>query len=103
MSDDDVDGDSVDHDRVETMYRELAATAELPVAREAGAYLGEAEAVARDLAEREASPAVVRERAGHVVDLLDAVEETGDDEADERVAAARAAAAVLAGESDDDG
>lgn len=76
-------------ERVRRLHDHLEATAELPVEREAGAYLGEAEAVARDLAERPAEPAVVRERAEHVRDLLAEVEGTGNDEADEHVAAAR--------------
>ena len=83
-------------DRVERLHDHLAATAELPVEREASAYLGEAEAVARDLHERPADPSVVRERACHVVDLLAAVDGTGNDEADEHVEAARELAADLA-------
>lgn len=82
-------------DRVRQLHEHLAATAELPVERESSAYLGEAAAVARDLAERPATPAVVRERAGHVRDLLAAVEGTGNDEADEHVAAARKLAEEL--------
>ncbi|ESP89902.1 hypothetical protein [Candidatus Halobonum tyrrellensis] len=91
------DGDASVDERVESMYRDLAATAERPVNRESSAYLGEAEAVARDLHERAASREVVRERAGHVVRLLDSIEGTGDDAADGRVASARATAAELAG------
>ncbi len=85
------------------MYEHLAATAERPVARSASAYLGEAEAVARDLAERPADPATVRERAGHVVRLLREAGDTEDDEADEHVAAALALAEALAAGTGSDG
>lgn len=84
------------------MHDHLDATAELPVTRESSAYLGEAAAVARDLFERDAGEAVIRERAGHVVRLLDAVDGTGHEEADEHVAAARTAAAELANGGDGD-
>jgi hypothetical protein len=74
---------------LEDLYAELDATAELPVARAASAYVGEAEAVARDLAQREATPEVIRERVGHVRDLLAEVETTEHDEADAHVERAR--------------
>ncbi|WP_435126728.1 hypothetical protein [Halobaculum sp. D14] len=86
--------------RIQRLADRLDATEERPVTREANAYLGEAAAVARDLADHDADPAVVRERAGHVVDLLDELDGTGDDEADSHVDAARALAAELAAEPD---
>ncbi|WP_313692738.1 hypothetical protein [Halorarum halobium] len=85
-----------DDERLRDLHDRLESTAELPVEREASAYLGEAEAVARDLVERPADPDVVRERAGHVRDLLAEIDGTGNDEADEHVAAARELAAELA-------
>lgn len=78
----------------ERLYRELAATAELPVERHASRVLGEAEAVADDL--RDCDPAVRRERAAVVVDLLEEVEATGNEAADERVEIARELAEALA-------
>lgn len=89
-------------ERLRRLHDRLDATAELPVEREASAYLGEAEAVARDLVERPAEPAVVRERAGHVRDLLAEIEETGNTEADEHLAEARELASELAGKAPDD-
>ncbi|QLG60568.1 hypothetical protein [Halorarum salinum] len=89
-------------ERLRRLHDHLDATAELPVEREASAYLGEAEAVARDLVERSAESAVVRERTGHVRDLLAEIEGTGNTDADEHVAEARALASELAGEGADD-
>lgn len=83
-------------ERLRRLHEHLEATAELPVEREASAYLGEAEAVARDLVERPADAAVVRERAGHVRDLLAEIEGTGNPTADEHVDAARELASELA-------
>jgi hypothetical protein len=80
----------------ERLYRELAATAALPVERSASRVLGEAEAVADDL--RDCEPAVRRERAAVVVDLLEEVDGTGHEAADEHVEAAREIARSLATE-----
>ncbi len=89
----DSDPEDADVDElVGRLHDELAATAELPVAPGASPYLGEATAIARDLAEREAQPAVVRERVVHVAELLEdlaAQGGTGSERADERVATAR--------------
>lgn len=82
-------------DPSEALYRHLAATAELPVERHASRVLGEAEAVADDL--RDCEPAVAEERAAVVLDLLAEIDGTGHERADEHVAAAREAAARLAG------
>jgi hypothetical protein len=80
----------------ERLYDHLAATAELPIERSASRLLGEAEAVADDL--RDAESAVQTERAAIVLQLLDEIEETGNDEADEHVEAARTLARTLAEE-----
>lgn len=77
----------------ERLYETLAATAELPVERHASRVLGEAEAVADDL--RDCGPDVRRQRASVVVDLLEEIDGTGHEEADERVAKARTLAAEL--------
>nr|WP_218644841.1 hypothetical protein [Natronomonas gomsonensis] len=80
------------------MYEHLAATAELPVDRSASRLLGEAEAVADDL--RDCEPAVQRQRAAVVVELLEKIEETGHSEADEHLECARTLASDLADDSD---
>ncbi len=80
---------------VTELHAHLAATAELPIDRDANRWIGEAEAVAADLAANDLSPATVEERVGHVRDLLEEVDETDDPEADERVASARETAARI--------
>lgn len=70
---------------IEALHAELAATAELPIERDASRWIGEAEAVAEDLVGAAASEAVVDRRVGHVRDLLAEVDETGNDAADEHV------------------
>ena len=70
-------------ERLQAVDEHLRATETLPVDRTASAYLGEAAAVAGDL---------VAERLGHVVDLLSAVEGTGNERADDHVEAALTAA-----------
>jgi hypothetical protein len=78
----------------ERLYEALAATAERPVDRHASRLLGEAEAVADDMRGCESS--VIVERAAVVAELLDAVDATGDERADEAVARARRTAGRLA-------
>jgi len=98
MSDraDDTDGPNDIDGRVATLHDHLAATESLPIDHRANRWLGEAEAVAADLRHNDATPEVVRERAGHVVHLLESAGDTGSDEADERVAAALTLARELA-------
>jgi hypothetical protein len=74
---------------------ELRATEELPVDRTAARWVGEAQAVATDLDEGSPDRDTVRRRVGHVVDLLDNVDDTGHPEADEHVAAAHSLASAL--------
>lgn len=78
----------------------LVVTGERPVDNRTNAWLGEAEALALDIAEADLDPAVERERASHVVDLLSNVESTGDERADDHVAEARRLARRLADGSD---
>jgi hypothetical protein len=75
-----------------SVHDNLEATAELPVEAGASHYLGEAAALAADVADDDAPDEVVRARLGHVQDLLAAVESTGSAAADDHVAAAREAA-----------
>ncbi|WP_135819593.1 hypothetical protein [Halostella litorea] len=85
-----------DHDAtLRELYERLAATAELPVERDASRWIGEAEAVAADLAGSDLPPGTVAERVGHVQDLLAEVEGTGHPEADEHVERARALADAI--------
>ncbi|SFR69885.1 hypothetical protein [Halogeometricum limi] len=82
--------------RVEALYDHLAATAERPVERTASAHLGEAEAIAGDLArDPTVTEDVVRSRVETVGELLSNVDGTGDDEADEHVERARERVAEL--------
>jgi hypothetical protein len=83
-------------ERLTALAEQLRATAERPVETTASRWLGEAEAVATDLAEGPVDRAVAAERLGHVRRLLSEVEATGDETADEHVAEARAIADSVA-------
>jgi len=77
-----------DLDRQEVVIRlheALADTAERPVERTASRWLGEAEAIAADLVDAPDTPDVIDERVMHIVSLLDNVDETGDQVANERL------------------
>ena len=79
-------------DRVDDLHEQLRATEERPVERSASRWIGEAQAVAGDAAAAADSgvdESVVRERVADVQNLLAHVETTGDEQADEHVAAAR--------------
>ncbi|WP_246986397.1 hypothetical protein [Halorientalis marina] len=93
---DEADDTAPSDGRVAALYDHLAATEALPIDHRANRWLGEAEAVAADLHHNDASPEVVRERASHVVHLLESAGDTGSDEADEHVAAALTLARELA-------
>ncbi|QIO22035.1 hypothetical protein [Haloarcula sp. JP-L23] len=86
-------------DRVSAVYDHLAATGERPVERTASRWLGEAEAVARDVAEGDLDPAVRRRRLETIAELLDNVAGTGDEIADDHIAAARVHLEELRSES----
>jgi hypothetical protein len=77
------------------LYAELEATEELPIDHRANRWLGEAQAVAREL-RGDVSTEVRREGAEQVVDLLGSVEGTESEEADRRVERARRLARRLA-------
>lgn len=94
--------DATLHDRLVAIADHLTATAERPVETTASRWLGEAEAVATDLADGEVDRDVVGERIGHVRRLLAEVDGTGDETADDHVAEAREIAdAVESGLADD--
>jgi len=88
-------------ERVTRLHAELEATEERPIEREAARWIGEAQAVAGDAATGDLAEEVVRERVGHVAELLSHVDGTGDESADERVERARelAASVVESGDS----
>jgi len=85
----------MDEATVDDLYEQLAATGERPVERSASRWLGEAEAIAGDVAQSDLDPAVRQERLAKVGELLDHVETTGDEQADHHVDAARAIVAEL--------
>ena len=83
-------------DRTQRLHQHLEATAELPIDREANRWLGEAEAIASDVATSDLEAATVHERVEKINHLLAAVDETGHDEADDHLeAATQVAAAIL--------
>jgi hypothetical protein len=88
------DSDSLDT-LLDELHAELEATDELPIARRANAFLGEAEAVARDLTANDADDDVVAQRISHVESLLDSVGETENSDADAHVAAAQSLVAEI--------
>jgi len=85
--------------RLDELADHLRATGERPVERTANRWLGEAEAIAVDLAEHDLDPATRRERLSKVDDLLSNVDTTGDDRADDHVATAREIVGQLRGRS----
>ncbi|MFC7081558.1 hypothetical protein [Halorussus caseinilyticus] len=74
---------------VADLHDHLEATAELPVETRASQWLGEAEAVCEDATGPNVPEAVVQKRVEQVRMLLSNVKETGNEAADEHVAAAR--------------
>ena len=78
MTDDTLEG------QVQTLYDHLEATESLPVDRTASRWIGEAQAVTGDL-RGGADEAVIRSRVDHVVSLLENVEGTDNEAADEHV------------------
>jgi outer membrane murein-binding lipoprotein Lpp len=77
---------------VSSIHDHLAATEELPLEEEANRLLGEAQAVAADAEAADLDAATTKERVEEILALLEEVDGTGHDEADEHVAAARRAA-----------
>jgi len=76
-------------EKLRELHEQLAATGERPVERSASRWLGEAEAIAGDIAGGNLEPAVRQKRLQKLAELLDHVETTGDEEADANVASAR--------------
>jgi hypothetical protein len=83
------------------LHDNLEATEELPVDRSASVRLGEAAAIAADLVGADLPRDVVVERTERVVSLLDGIETTGNETADEHVRAAKRAAERIVSGTDD--
>lgn len=85
-------------DRIRRLHRHLEATAELPIDRQANRWLGEADAIARDVATSDLEDDVVVERVEKIQHLLSEVDETGHEEGNERLeAATRCCEGILEG------
>lgn len=79
-------------DLLASMHSHLEATGERPVSETESRWLGEAEAIAADLRHAEGlTEETIRDRTTKVDELLAEVDGTGDDDADEHVAAAQRA------------
>jgi len=83
----------MDEERLGDLHERLAATAERPVERTASRWLGEAEAIAGDVAHGRMDAETRRERLEEVENLLSHVDGT-----DEHVAQARAIVGALLGD-----
>lgn len=77
---------------VSSLHDHLAATEDQPLEDDVSRLLGEAQAIAADIDESDLDYETTQERVRKVLDLLADIDTTGDDEADEHVAAARRAA-----------
>ncbi|AUX10031.1 hypothetical protein AArcSl_2409 [Halalkaliarchaeum desulfuricum] len=92
----DFDPDS--RDRLLDLHERLRSVLELPIERDASNWVAEADALVGDLVDREASPTVRRKRLTQVRELLEEVEGTGHERADEHVDAAKRLTVELLGE-----
>lgn len=95
MTDDDLET------QIRKLHEHLTATQELPVERTASRWIGEAEAVTADIVDADVSPAVIRERIGHVQQLLANVDETDQSAADNHVDQAKRLVADILERLDD--
>jgi len=85
------------------LHERLEATEELPVRPAASVWLGEAAAIAADLVDADLPRSVVVDRVRRVVMLLDEIETTENERADEHVRAAERVAARIVEAADGDG
>ena len=83
--------DEVDH-LLSSLHDHLQATEEMALPEETNHVLGEAQSIAADLATEDVDRETAHERAQAVLALLDEIDGTGDDDADDHVEAARRAA-----------
>ena len=89
-----IDGPALE-DRLARLHFHLEATGELPIDRRTNRWLGEAETIARDVERSDLDRETVARRVAKVRDLLAEVDETGHDEADRHLAAAKRECADL--------
>jgi hypothetical protein len=87
-------------DRLGRLADHLRETGERPVERTAARWLGEAEAIAADLAHGDLEPAAQATRLDQLEHVLSNVETTGDETADDHLAAARDLLDSLQGDLD---
>ena len=99
--DDATDDRSVD-ELLTRLASELRATEELPVDRAASVRLGEAHAVAEDLARGDLDRSVIHERVGHVRRLLSDVSDPDDEAVAGRVGNALALTRTIRERTRDD-
>ncbi len=90
------------HDLVDDLYAHLEATAERPVDRDASRWIGEAEAVAGDVAGSDVPGDVIEDRIGHVERLLSEIDGVDNPAADEHISEAKRLAAEIERMLDDD-
>jgi hypothetical protein len=88
-------GAGVTDEDLTALVDHLQATEERPCTARANQWLGEAQAVAEDAAAGDLDAETLEQRLEHVRELLAQVDGTGDDAADEHVAAARRLVADL--------
>ena len=74
-------------DLIMKLRSHLEATEELAIRTKASRWLGEAHAVAADLAEAQLSPQTIEKRVNQIEHLLRQIEETENEEADEHIRA----------------
>lgn len=86
-------------ERLSRLADHLRATGERPVERAASRWLGEAEAIATDLASGDLDAAARQKRLDQLDHLLSNVDGTGDEQADDHLASARELLAALRDES----
>jgi hypothetical protein len=79
--------DSNTDDLITNLRSHLEATEELAIRTEANRWLGEAHAVAVDLAEAQLSTQTTEKRVDQIEDLLHQIEEIDNSEADEHIRA----------------
>lgn len=80
---------------LEELFNQLQATEQLPIDRTANRWLGEAQAITKDLVRGDPDPETIHRRVEKVLELLDEIDGTGSQEGDDRVAAARSVAEGL--------
>jgi hypothetical protein len=76
-------------DRLSELREELTATEELPVDRTASRWIGEAQALAKDIESADTNSEVIQDRLSQIEQLLENVDTTENAVADEHLTAAK--------------